>query len=256
MPPLFRDRRLNPEGMVTWSGLTIRSSFFVLLGFVVGLEIGSTTGALRSAKILDQEGTLQRVKESVKKIKEEIVQRELDMRNNVPTRGPSTAAGQVQTPADVDEGDNSALASQFEDNQDRSSTFRDELATSQNIGAESPRREGDIIFFPIAYFLFSPVATLTWIRYSAGSATEAAPPTRWDELRNNRTAQPSTWERIRQEKSRENFPPTSSSQNGDVSSRPDELVRSTNRDREAERREFERLMDLERKGGNDPGDRL
>lgn len=82
---------------------------------------------------------------------------------------------------------------------------------------------------------------------SAGeeSQEQDQPPSRWEELRKSRAAPPSSWDQIREANARSALPPKNAGEAEDV--------RFVSVDKEAERKEFEEMMERERKGGSDGG---
>lgn len=81
------------------------------------------------------------------------------------------------------------------------------------------------------------------------------PHSRWDELRQSRPSGPSSWDNVRERTGRAAVPPPSINR-GDQAARPNESEQQGRREGESEdkafeRRQFEEMMERERKGGDD-----
>jgi hypothetical protein len=117
-PPLIRDGRLSQEGARAWSGLWFKSAFFALLGAAVGAEIGTTTGLRSSRKVLEEDGTLDRLNEAIKKVKRDIHQKEQEVRGAAARR-----SGPDDAPEGIEDAENTSLAAQFDVDEPETATF-------------------------------------------------------------------------------------------------------------------------------------
>lgn len=75
------------------------------------------------------------------------------------------------------------------------------------------------------------------------------PPSRWDELRKQRPATASSWDSIREANTQSKLPPTNNRGDDQASVNADPRAG----DKGAQRKEFEKLMERERRGGSEGG---